>query len=186
MPTLNVRTGPRVLVRLPTRADAPAFLRAMRASRSLHANWVKGPSTRTQFDNYLERFSGRLPTHAGMLVVRRSDGALAGVINISEIVRGAFQSAYIGYYAFAGLAGEGYMREGMGLALDAVFRDLKLHRVEVNVQPTNERSIALVEKLRFAREGYSRRYVKIGGRWRDHIRFALLAEDWRTRRGRTP
>ena len=76
------------------------------------------------------------------------------------------------------------MREGIGLALDAAFRELKLHRVEVNVQPTNARSIALVEHLGFAREGYSRRYVKIAGRWRDHVRYAMLAEDWRVRRRR--
>ena len=65
------------------------------------------------------------------------------------------------------------------LALDFAFGTLKLHRVEVNIQPVNARSLALVERTGFAREGFSRRYVKIGGRWRDHVRCALLAEDWR-------
>ena len=114
--------------------------------------------------------------------MRNDDGALAGVINFSEIVRGAFHSAYVGYYAFAGLAGDGYMTEGFALALDFAFRRLALHRVEANVQPANRRSIALVSRLGFEREGYSRRYVKISGRWRDHVRFAVLAEDWRIRR----
>ncbi len=80
------------------------------------------------------------------------------------------------------LAGDGYMTEGFALALDFAFRRLALHRVEANVQPANRRSIALVSRLGFEREGYSRRYVKISGRWRDHVRFAMLAEDWRTRR----
>jgi [ribosomal protein S5]-alanine N-acetyltransferase len=99
-------------------------------------------------------------------------------------VRGLFQSAYLGYYAFAPLAGGGYMSEGLALALDVAFRKLKLHRVEVNVQPTNRRSLALVARAGFTREGFSRRYVKIGGRWRDHVRFAMLAEDWASLRKR--
>jgi len=104
------------------------------------------------------------------------------VLSFSEIVRGAFKSAYLGYYAFAPLAGHGYMTEGLALALDLAWRRLKLHRVEVNVQPTNRRSLALVARLGFTREGFSRRYVKIGGRWRDHVRYAMLAEDWATLR----
>jgi ribosomal-protein-alanine N-acetyltransferase len=74
------------------------------------------------------------------------------------------------------------MAEGFALALEYAFRQLKLHRVEANVQPANRRSLALVERLGFEREGYSRRYVKIGGRWRDHVRYAVLAEDWAKRR----
>ena len=97
-------------------------------------------------------------------------------------MRGAFNSAFVGYYAFAPFAGGGYMSEAFTLALDFAFRDLKLHRVEANVQPHNRRSLALAERLGFEREGYSRRYVKIAGRWRDHVRFAMLAEDWRLRR----
>ena len=93
-------------------------------------------------------------------------------------MRGAFLSAYLGYYAFAPHAGRGYMTEALVLLLDAAYRDVGLHRVEVNVQPTNARSLALVERIGFAREGYSRRYVRIGGRWRDHVRYAMVAEDW--------
>ncbi len=118
-------------------------------------------------------------THAGYLVFRRDDDALVGVFNFSEIVRGAFCSAYLGYFGFAPHAGQGYMTEGMALALDVAFRKLKLHRVEVNIQPTNKRSLGLAQRVGFTREGYSRRYVKIGGRWRDHVRLAMLAEDWR-------
>ena len=74
------------------------------------------------------------------------------------------------------------MTEGFALALDFAFGPLRLHRVEANVQPDNVRSLALVERLGFLREGYSQRYVKIGGRWRDHVRFAMLAEHWRAQR----
>ena len=184
-----LRRGEHVHVRLPRADDAKPFLAAVRASRALHDGWVSPPATRAGFDAYVARF--RPPTrgraearHAGIIVARNADGALAGVFNFSEIVRGAFQSAYLGYYAFSPLAGRGYMREGLALALEYAFGTLKLHRVEVNIQPSNARSLALVERVGFAREGYSRRYVKIRGRWRDHVRYALLVEDWRAARRR--
>jgi ribosomal-protein-alanine N-acetyltransferase len=147
-------------------------------SLRLHGPWARAPRTTAQFAHFVTRYDGRVPTHAAFLVVRSDDGAIAGVFSFSEIVRGAFNSAYLGYYAFAPLAGGGFMTEGLALALDVAYRRLKLHRVEVNVQPTNRRSLALVTRLGFTREGFSRRYVKIGGRWRDHVRYAMLAEDW--------
>ena len=76
------------------------------------------------------------------------------------------------------------MREGLQLMLRYAFVRLRLHRVECNIQPSNRRSIALVRGGGFVREGFSRRYLKIGGRWRDHERWAMLVEDWRTRRRR--
>ena len=105
-----------------------------------------------------------------------------GVFNLSEIVRGAFRSAYLGYYALEPYAGSGYMAEAFELVLQVAFLTLRLHRIEVNVQPRNRHSISLVRRAGFTREGFSRRYVKIAGRWRDHERWALLAEDWRARR----
>jgi ribosomal-protein-alanine N-acetyltransferase len=99
-------------------------------------------------------------------------------------VHGIFKSAYLGYYAFAGSVSGGHMSAALALVLDTAFRDLKLHRVEANVQPGNVRSLEFLSRNGFTREGYSRRYLKIGGRWRDHVRFAVLAEDWRARRRR--
>jgi len=100
------------------------------------------------------------------------------VVNVSNIVRGGLQSGYLGYGAFASHAGRGLMTEGLRAVLDAVFGELRLHRVEANIQPGNARSIALVRRLGFEKEGYSRRYLLIDGDWRDHERWTLLAEDW--------
>lgn len=185
MPTrssLPVARGFRVHLRPPRLSDEQAFLRAARASRNLHRHWVRAPHTRDDFMAFVARYSGDVPAHLGFLMLRNEDDAVCGVFNFSQIVRNSFNSAYLGYYAFAPHSGQGLMTEGFALVLDIAFRALKLHRVEVNVQPTNRASLALVKRLRFEREGYSRRYVKVAGRWRDHVRFAMLAEDWRKSR----
>jgi ribosomal-protein-alanine N-acetyltransferase len=122
--------------------------------------------------------------HVGHFVVLRSSGALVGVINLNEIVRGSFQGAYLGYYGFLPHVGRGYMREGLRLVLRRAFGELRLHRVEANIQPENRASLALVRGLGFRREGFSPRYLKVAGRWRDHQRWALLAEEWRRGGGR--
>jgi ribosomal-protein-alanine N-acetyltransferase len=178
--------GNRVRLRPPRRSDERAFIAQVARSRALHRRWVQPPDTPDAFDLYVQRYrrADVGSRNVGLVILRNEDDALAGVINFTEIVRGAFQSAYVGYYAFAPLAGAGYMTEGFVLALDFAFRDLELHRVEANVQPANSRSLALVERLGFVREGYSRRYVRIAGRWRDHLRFAMLAEEWPRKRAR--
>ena len=181
------RRGARVYVRPPRGSDAGAFAAAVAAGRAFHRPWVQPPATPAHFRAYVARFAGKLSrdpgqaTHVGLLVCRVDDDALVGVVNFSEIVRGGLQSAYMGYYALPPHAGRGYMSEGLALALAVAFRKLKLHRVEANIQPANVRSLALVRRAGFRHEGYSRRYVKIAGRWRDHERWALLAEDWRAR-----
>jgi len=184
------RRGFNVYLRVPRAADAAAFLAAAKASRRLHGAWVRAPSTPAAYAEFVRRY-GRVTerdlhsaTHMGLLVCRCEDDALVGVFNLGAIVRGLFRSAYVGYYAFAPHAGTGYMSEGLELALIVAFRLLRLHRVEANVQPANVRSLALIRRAGFVREGFSRRYIRIGGRWRDHVRMALLVEDWRARRRR--
>jgi ribosomal-protein-alanine N-acetyltransferase len=108
-----------------------------------------------------------------------SAGELVGVVNVNEIVRGLFQSAYLGFYAFTPYQGRGHMSAGIGMAIARAFGNDGLHRLEANIQPGNLRSIALVKRLGFRLEGLSRRYLKISGRWRDHERWAITKEDWR-------
>jgi ribosomal-protein-alanine N-acetyltransferase len=137
---------------------------------------VSPPRTREQYREYLARL--RSASHEGYLV-RLSDGELAGVVNVSEIVRGLFRSAYLGFYAFAPHQGRGYMSAGVALVIGRAFTRGRLHRLEANIQPANRRSVALVKRLGFRLEGLSRRYLKISGRWRDHERWAITTEDWR-------
>jgi ribosomal-protein-alanine N-acetyltransferase len=165
-----------VVLSEPSASDAAEFIDAVRASRSLHHPWLDLPDTPGRFAAYLDRV-GR-DDQANYLIRHGPCGGLVGVVNVSSIVRGGFQSGYMGYGAFASHAGRGLMTEGLRAVLGAVFGGLKLHRVEANIQPGNARSIALIRRLGFEKEGYSRRYLLIDGDWRDHERWALLAEDW--------
>ena len=112
-----------------------------------------------------------------MSFVVENDGRIAGVVNLNEIVRGPFLSAYLGYYGVAGAGGRGAMTRAVGLVVAQAFGKLGLHRLEANIQPDNARSRALVRRLGFRLEGFSPRYLRIAGAWRDHERWALLSED---------
>lgn len=166
----------RQILEAPSRRRRAEFLAAVSRSRELHRGLVTPPRTVEAFERYLARLRG--PAHIGYLI-RTDENELAGVINISEIVRGAFQSAYLGYYAFVPHDGHGRMSQGLRAVLGEVFRVHRLHRVEANIQPGNARSRELVRGLGFRQEGFSPRYLKVGGRWRDHERWALTVEDWR-------
>ena len=112
------------------------------------------------------------------LAIRNWDDLLAMVPGVQSD-RYTEQSGRLGYYAFTPFAGTGLMFEGLRIVIRRAFRELGLHRLEANIQRNNVRSIALVVKLGFEREGTARRFLKIGNRWRDHERWALLKEDWR-------
>ena len=168
--------APPVTIEAPSPRRQKEFLAAVRRSRALHGLLASPPATPARYKTYLRRC--REGQKLGHFVVTEA-GELAGVINISEIVRDIFQSGYLGYYAFEPHAGRGHMRAGLAEVLRLAFRDYGLHRVEANIQPGNARSIALVRGLGFRHEGFSPRYLKLAGRWRDHERWALTIEDWR-------
>lgn len=156
--------------------DASELVAANLASIALHEPWVYPCRDEVSFHAYCSRCDGERTV--GLIARDRASGRIAGAINISEIVRGFFQSAYMGYYGVAGMNGRGLMTEAVRLAVTHAFEELGLHRLEANIQPGNGPSRALVERLGFRQEGFSPRYLKIGGEWRDHERWAILAEDW--------
>jgi [ribosomal protein S5]-alanine N-acetyltransferase len=174
--------GTEVFLRYPSARDREEFLERVKASRKLHGRWVSAPADVEAFASWLRRT--KAPEMESVLVCREEDGAIAGVYNIGQIFYGHLCSAYLGYYSFAPFAGRGYMREGLQLVLRHAFGPLGLHRLEANIQPENGPSIALVSGAGFRLEGLSPRYLKIAGRWRDHERWAILAEEFRSQRGR--
>lgn len=169
--------GKTVYLRHPNRRDMKEFLALNRASSGLHRGLASPPLKPAEFTSFLKR--SRQADCACFLICRSEDSRIVGSINLSQIFLGGFRSAYLGYYIGAEFAGCGYMTEAMRLLLRHAFTKLKLHRIEANIQPENQASIALVKRAGFVREGYSRRYLKICGRWRDHERWAILVEDWK-------
>jgi len=177
---LATRPGSRVELRDLVYADREAFLQMVRESRDLHRPWTYPPERADQFDDLVSRtVRDDFRCLAAVLV---ESGDLVGIFTISQIVRGYFQSAYLGYYANARHAGKGLMAEAMALVLDHAFGPLSLHRLEANIQPGNAPSIALARGAGFRLEGYSPRYLLIGGRWRDHERYAITADEHAARR----
>jgi [ribosomal protein S5]-alanine N-acetyltransferase len=168
--------GRRVFLRPPRASDCAEFTTLNRVSGPFHRGLVTPPRTPERFTAFLKR-SRRMDTRC-FFICRKTDGAILGSITASQIFYGALRSAYVGYYIGAPHAGQGYLSEALPLLLRYAFRHLKLHRVEANIQPGNAASIALVKRGGFTREGFSRRYLKVSGRWRDHERWALLSEDW--------
>ena len=105
------------------------------------------------------------------------DGAFAGQVTVGGIARGSLLSAYVGYWIDQRFAGRGLMPTAVALVTDHCFREVGLHRVEINVRPENAASLRVVEKLGFRPEGMRERYLHIDGDWRDHLTFALCADD---------
>ncbi|GAA4076598.1 GNAT family N-acetyltransferase [Actinomadura miaoliensis] len=163
----------RVVLRPLALADQDEFCSLVRASAKLHRPWVQLPATAQEFQAWMRRFDDG--ANRGFLVRVRETGDAAGMININSIIRGRYQGASLGYAAFAPAAGRGYMAEGLTLALRYAFHDLRLHRLEANIQPANKASLALVQRLGFRYEGFSPAYLYIDGAWRDHERWAITA-----------
>jgi len=151
------------------------FIVAAKRSKSLHAPWISAPASSPAFHALLGK--SNTDNNQSFVAIDRA-GEIIACININEIVRGLFDSAYLGYYVFAPFQRRGLMRQAMILALTDAFDSLGLHRLEANIQPGNERSIALVRSQGFRHEGYSPRYLYIDDKWRDHERYAITAEEW--------
>jgi ribosomal-protein-alanine N-acetyltransferase len=164
-----------LIIREPRLEDEIAFIEAIRRSSKLHYPWVNPPQTPEEFHSYLNRY--QLYNQKSFLLLNNSN-EIIGVFNINEIVFGVFQSAYLGFYAMEPFSGIGNMSNGLKLVLHKVFTELNLHRLEANIQPSNEHSINLVTRNNFRKEGYSPRYLKINNIWCDHERWAITYEDW--------
>jgi len=99
-----------------------------------------------------------------------------GLIAFNNIVWGAFQSCFLGYKLDKDEINKGYVTEALKKGIEIVFSEFELHRIEANIMPKNVRSLRVVEKLGFYNEGLAHKYLRINGKWEDHIHMVLLNE----------
>jgi [ribosomal protein S5]-alanine N-acetyltransferase len=165
-----------VALSAPSPADAGEFIAAVRASEAQLHPWVDSPDTADRFTAYLNRAARA--DQVSYLIRHTECGGLVGYANINNIVWGALQSGYLGYAGFFSHAGRGLMTAGLAAVITDAFGNFALHRLEANIQPDNARSLAMVRRLGFRREGFSPHYLLIDDDWRDHERWAILSDDW--------
>lgn len=175
--TVKMLSGVNVYLLEPNIECMDEFLTKVENSQDLHYPWVYPPSNENMYYEYINRFQS--DNQKGFFIRLNRSGSLIGVININEIVRGCFQSGHLGFYAFSGNEGKGLMSEGLELVISYAFKELKLHRLEANIQTTNIKSIAFIKRRHFRHEGMSPNYLKINNEWRDHERFAITAEEYK-------
>ncbi|MEP4379951.1 MAG: GNAT family protein [Alphaproteobacteria bacterium] len=184
--------GPRTFLRPPVERDWRSYAEIRAASRQFlepwEPTWPSDALSRDAFYRRLNRYASdwRNDTGYSMFVFDRESPALLGGISLSNVRRGVAQCGTLGYWIGEAYAGQGYMREGLGLLLDFCFTELGLHRVEAACLPTNEASRGLLNASGFSEDGFARKYLKIRGVWQDHVLFSLLAEDHRTAASRAP
>ncbi len=169
--------GTKLYLRYPKIEDFAEFMALYESSKNHFRGLVQPITKRETFDKLLEK--ANQDEMEFFFICRIEDGAIVGVINLSQIFRFRFQNAYLGYFLGEQFTGKGYMTEAVEIILNYAFKDLKLHRLEANVQPNNTPSINILKRAGFTKEGFSRKYLKIGGRWRDHERWAIIFEDWK-------
>ncbi|HEY5598974.1 MAG TPA: GNAT family protein, partial [Kiloniellales bacterium] len=141
--------------------------------------WPYDALTRGAFRRRLKIYKSeaRQGSSFSFLVFRRADDVLLGGVTLSNLRRGVAQAGSLGYWIGESYARQGYMTEALAAVLNFAFVRLGLHRVEAACLPDNLASRALLLKCGFAEEGYAREYLRINGRWQDHLLFAILRRD---------
>lgn len=163
------------------RRDRRAFEMLLVRNREWLAPWEatdpdrsRGRPSHGELLRWADR-EGRAGRHLSLLLC--IGGRAAGQVSAGPIVYGAQSSAAIGYWVDHGRAGNGYAPRAVALLMDHCFAELGLHRVEVNIRPENEASVRVVRKLHLREEGIRERFIHVDGEFRDHLSFALTAEE---------
>ena len=179
-PTLK---GDQVYLRAPQLADWSSWARLRAASRAFltpwEPTWLEHELTRNAYRRRLRRYARDARDGVGyaFFVFRKDDNCLMGGITLSNVRRGVTQSCSMGYWMGQQFAGRGLMQDAVLASLPFVFDELSLHRLEAACLPSNEASTRVLLKTGFRKEGFARKYLRINGRWSDHVLFAMLQTD---------
>ncbi len=175
--------GARIYLRPPKPEDRREFIALRKASRKFHAPFElrasdgKPMTLARLFRMFLDQGPGT--SRERWLICSKLDDAILGGITIGAIRGEPFQGAVLGYWIGAAFARQGFMGEALELAIRRAFGGLKLRRLEADVLPENLASKRLLRRSGFTKEGLAREFAHVGGAWRDHERWALLARDLR-------
>ncbi|MEP3116479.1 MAG: GNAT family protein [Nisaea sp.] len=175
---------PRLYLRQPNKNDWREWAELRAISRDFlvewEPRWPDDALTRAAFRRRLARYAEDWARDQGysFLIYRRSDDAMVGGITIANVRRGVAQCCTIGYWIGRPYARNGYMTEAVHGACSFGFDQLSLHRVEAACLPRNYPSQGVLRKAGFREEGLAKKYLKIDGRWQDHVLFALLREEF--------
>ncbi|WP_420563313.1 GNAT family N-acetyltransferase [Thalassobaculum sp.] len=175
---------PRIYMRQPQRGDWQEWAELRALSRDFlvpwEPTWPEDALTRAAFRRRLARYAEDWTRDQSysFFLFRRDDDALLGGITIANVRRGVAQSCTFGYWIGKPFSRNGFMTEAVHGACCFAFDRLALHRVEAATLPHNEASQGVLRKCGFEEEGLARRYLKINGRWQDHVLFALLREEF--------
>lgn len=184
IPLSAVFLGNRVALRAPRLSDAPQLLELQRESQDFLAPWFPEPKPddldpKVIRERILENRRAFTADRDYKLVFTLGEkGPVIGRVSLSQVFRGIFQNAYLGYYIDVRYKCQGLTQEAVRLTLDVAFGPLGLHRVQAAIMPTNKASLALAQRVGLRREGVAEKYLKIAGDWRDHVFFAITAEEW--------
>lgn len=177
--------GENIYLRPPERRDWAAWAAVRAESRHFLAPWEPSwPANALSRESYRCRWARHTEDWEADLaytffIFRKSDSALLGGIGLSNVRRGVAETASVGYWIGVSYARQGFMREALKLTLDFSFGRLHLHRVEAACLPHNRPSRNLLLQTGFTEEGLAREYLRIDGRWQDHILFGILRDDWK-------
>jgi ribosomal-protein-alanine N-acetyltransferase len=175
--------GDRVTLRLPEASDYREWAALRSSSRSFLEPWeprwapdeLERPAWRQRLSRYLEDYANG--TAVPFFILENEKGELIGGLTLGNIRYGVAQTGQIGYWIGERFAGRGLMLDALGLLVAYAFETLRLHRIEAACIPDNQRSLRLLEKAGFRREGLLRSYLRINGIWQDHYLYALVAGD---------
>jgi ribosomal-protein-alanine N-acetyltransferase len=182
--------GARIILRIPVSGDYGEWAKLRGESRAFLEPWeptwapdeLGKPAWRYRLRRYHEDFSRG--TAIAFFIFEAKSGALLGGVTLGNIRYGVSRSGHIGYWVGEKYAGQGYMAEALELLARHAFGTMRLHRIEAACIPGNTRSVRVLEKAGFTREGLLRSYLKINGGWQDHYLYALIADDPRAARAR--
>ncbi len=172
-----------VALRLPVMDDYAQWAAVRGASRDFlrpwEPTWSADDLARASFRYRAKRYLRDMREDSGyaFFIFRADDRRLVGGLSLSNVRRGVAQTASLGYWIGKDFARQGLMTAAVGAVVPFAFDVLKLQRIEAACLPTNTASLALLKRSGFTEEGYARGYLKINGRWQDHVLFAIIAGD---------